>query len=106
MAVLAIVVGLWAGEYVAAMLIALMVSSGRTLEEYGVSRAKRSLTALVDRIPSEVLLWNGAPETDASSAGASLRHHLAGEPGARVQVTDVAVGQYVYVRKGEVISLD
>src|SRR5689334_19196055 len=31
-ALLAIVVGLWAGEYVVAMLIALMVSSGRTLE--------------------------------------------------------------------------
>ena len=42
-AVLAIAVGLWAGEYIVAMIIALMVSSGRTLEEYGVARAKRSL---------------------------------------------------------------
>src|SRR5215212_11343094 len=65
-ALLAIVVGLWAGEYIVAMLIALMVSSGRTLEEYGVSRAKRSLTALVDRIPSEVLIWDGAVDGGAS----------------------------------------
>ena len=35
-ALLAIVVGLWAGEYVVAMLIALMVSASRTLES-GVS---------------------------------------------------------------------
>jgi heavy metal translocating P-type ATPase len=92
-AVLAIGVGLWAGEYVVAMIIALMVSSGRTLEEYGVSRAKRSLTALVDRIPSEVLLWDGTPDER-------------GRPGARAQVADVAVGQHIYVRKGEVIPLD
>src|SRR4051812_21546971 len=92
-AVLAIGVGLWAGEYVVAMIIALMVSSGRTLEEYGASRAKRSLTALVDRIPSEVLRWDG-PADDR------------GRPGAHARVCDVAVGQHVYVRKGEVIPLD
>jgi heavy metal translocating P-type ATPase len=92
-AVLAIGVGLWAGEYVVAMIIALMVSSGRTLEEYGVSRAKRSLTALVDRIPAEVLLWEDAPAGD-------------GRPGARAHVAEVAVGQRIYVRKGEVIPLD
>jgi len=92
-AVLAIGVGLWAGEYVVAMLIALMVSSGRTLEEYGASRARRSLTALVDRIPSEVLRWDG-PADDR------------GRPGAHARVSDVAVGEHVYVRKGEVIPLD
>jgi heavy metal translocating P-type ATPase len=99
-ALLAIVVGLWAGEYVVAMLIALMVSSGRTLEALGVSRAQRSLTALVDRIPSEVLLWN--EEQTSASAGS----HLAGRPGASVNVADVTIGQHVYVRKGEVIPLD
>ena len=92
-AVLAIAVGLWSGEYVVAAIIALMVSSGRTLEEYGVSRAKRSLTALADRLPSDVLLWSGV-----SSAG--------GQPGASVRVADVTVGQAIYLRKGEVIPLD
>ena len=92
-AVLAIAVGLWAGEYVVAMMIALMVSSGRTLEEYGVARAKRSLTALVDRIPSEVLRWDG-PVDDR------------GGPGTASGVADVAVGEQIYIRKGEVIPLD
>jgi heavy metal translocating P-type ATPase len=92
-AVLAIVVGLWSGEYVVAMIIALMVSSGRTLEEYGAARAKRSLTALVDRIPSEVLRWDG-PADDRGGLG------------ERVHVAEVAVGQRIYVRRGEVIPLD
>jgi heavy metal translocating P-type ATPase len=92
-AVLALAVGLWSGEYVVAAIIALMVSSGRTLEEYGVSRAQRSLTALVDRIPSDVLLWDGP-----SAAS--------GRPGERSPVADVVVGQLIYLRKGEVIPLD
>jgi len=92
-AVLAIAVGIWAGEYIVAMIIALMVSSGRTLEAYGVARAKRSLTALADRIPDDVLLWTGDP------AGG-------GEPGATVKVGEVGVGQHIYIRKGEVIPLD
>jgi heavy metal translocating P-type ATPase len=75
------------------MIIALMVSSGRTLEAYGVARAKRSLTALVDRIPSDVLLWDGDPRGD-------------GQPGAAARVADVRVGQHIYIRKGEVIPLD
>src|SRR5262249_41957084 len=95
-AVLAIGVGLWGGEYVVAMLIALMVSSGRTLEAYGVSRAKQSLTALVDRIPSEVLRWDGPAEMLSGR----------GRPGAQVPVAEIAVGERIYVRKGEVIPLD
>ncbi|MGE3913473.1 MAG: heavy metal translocating P-type ATPase [Chloroflexota bacterium] len=92
-AVLAIGVGVFAGEYIVAMIIALMVSSGRTLEEYGVSRAKRSLTALVDRIPADVLRWDGENAEQ-------------GQPGARTHLTEVAVGDLIYVRRGEVIPLD
>jgi heavy metal translocating P-type ATPase len=95
-AVLAIAVGLWAGEYVVAMIIALMVSSGRTLEEYGVSRARRSLTALVDRIPSHVLRWDGPGDA----------HGSRGSVGGPALVADVLVGERIYVRKGEVIPLD
>ena len=92
-AVLAIAVGLWSGEYIVAAIIALMVSSGRTLEEYGVSRAKRSLTALIDRIPSDVLLWSGTSLAD-------------GYRGGSTPVAEVTVGQLIYLRKGEVIPLD
>ncbi|MCC7369233.1 MAG: cadmium-translocating P-type ATPase [Chloroflexi bacterium] len=92
-AILAIAVGIIAGEYVVSAIIALMVSSGRTLEEYGVSRAKRSLTALISRLPADVLLWDGpSPEQ--------------GEPGASVPIAEVQVGRLIYLRKGEVIPLD
>src|SRR5258708_235128 len=55
-AILAVVVALITHEYVVAMVIALMLSTGRTLEEYGSKKAHQSLGQLADRIPHEVLL--------------------------------------------------
>src|SRR3989344_2960685 len=46
---LAIIVSIITGEYLVAAIIGLMITSGRTLEEYGISKAKRSLTKLLDR---------------------------------------------------------
>ncbi|MBI1984545.1 MAG: cadmium-translocating P-type ATPase [Candidatus Wildermuthbacteria bacterium] len=87
-AVLAIIVALATKEYLVASIIALMISSGRTLEEYGVSQAKNTLTKLADRIPHEVLLWE---DNHASR---------------KEKIGRVAVLQEVLVRKGEVIGLD
>jgi len=56
-AILAILVSLATQEYLVAAILALMISSGRTLEDYGVSQAKKSLTKLAERIPNEVFLW-------------------------------------------------
>ncbi|MCC6179720.1 MAG: cadmium-translocating P-type ATPase [Chloroflexi bacterium] len=92
-AILAVAVALLSREWVVAAILALMLSSGRTLEQYGVARAKRSLTALIERIPSDVLLWR---EDDPGH----------GEPSERVKIADVAIGQRILVRKGEVIPLD
>src|SRR4051812_36922724 len=50
-ALVAIIVGVLTGQYLVASIIALMITSGKTLEEYGFSRAKDALTKLVDRIP-------------------------------------------------------
>lgn len=87
-AITAIAVGVGTQEYLVAAILALMVSGGRNLEEYGVSQAKRSLTALIDRIPQEVsLAENGAP-------------------GEKIKLGDVSIGQDIFVRKGEVIGLD
>lgn len=87
-AILAIVVSIITREYLVAAILALMISSGRTLEEYGVNQAKRSLSALVDRIPSDVLLWKD------------------GESQEKVKIGDIKVGQEIVVRKGEIIPLD
>jgi heavy metal translocating P-type ATPase len=87
-AILAIVVALATQEYLVAVILALMISSGRTLEDYGVSQAKKSLTKLAERIPNEVLLWKN------------------GKIGEKVKIEKVKVGQQILIRKGEVIGLD
>lgn len=87
-AILAIGVSLLTGEFLVASVIALMLSSGRTLEDYGVKNAKKNLTSLVDRIPNEVMLW------------------LKNYPSEKVKISSVSVGQEIFIRKGEVIALD
>jgi heavy metal translocating P-type ATPase len=87
-AILAIVVSLVTQEYLVAVILALMISSGRTLEDYGVSQAKKSLTKLAERIPNEVLLWTN------------------GKIGEKIKIEKVKKGQQIFIRKGEVIGLD
>jgi heavy metal translocating P-type ATPase len=87
-AILAILVSLATQEYLVAAILALMIASGRTLEDYGVSQAKKSLTKLAERIPNEVILW------------------INGKIGAKVRIEKVRKGQQIFVRKGEVIGLD
>ena len=87
-AIVAIVVSLVTQQYLVGMVIALMISTGRNLEDYGVKSAKKSLTKLINRIPNSVVLWEHA------AAGKTVR------------VDAVKVGQHVLIRKGEVIPLD
>ncbi|MCL5019814.1 MAG: cadmium-translocating P-type ATPase [Patescibacteria group bacterium] len=87
-AILAILVSLVTHEYIVAAILALMISSGRTLEDYGVAQAKKSLTKLADRIPNEVVLWQSK------------------KAGAKITIGKVKTGDFILVRKGEVIGLD
>lgn len=87
-AILAIAVGVATQQYLVALVIVLMLSGGSTLEDYGMARAKASLTALTDRIPNDVVLWNG------------------GKADKRKDIEAVAIGEEVMVRKGEVVPLD
>ncbi len=87
-AILAIVVALATQEYLVAAILALMIASGRTLEDYGVSQAKKSLTKLAERIPNEVILW------------------INGKIGEKIKIEKVKIGQEILIRKGEVIGLD
>ncbi len=87
-ALLAIVVGVASGEYLVAAVIALMLASGDALEKYAVAKAKNSLTALTNRIPSDVFLWrNNAKDK-------------------KIPIASVAAGEEIFVHKGEVIPLD
>lgn len=87
-AIIAIIVGLYAHEYLVSAILSLMVTSGITLEEYGVKQAKKSLTQLVGRIPTDVILYEG------------------GKMEQKVKLRDVKIGDEIFIRKGEVIPLD
>ncbi len=76
------------GEYLAAIVVALMLSGGNVLEATANRRARHALTALLERAP-----------TDARRRG----------PGGELQVVPVdalAVGDVVVVRPGEVVPVD
>lgn len=87
-ALVAVIVSVITGEYLVGAIIALMISTGVTLEAYGARQAKKSLTILIDRIPQEVLLWEKDKET------------------VKTKISKVKVGQSIFIRKGEVIPLD
>ena len=87
-AVLAITVSVLTHEYLVAAVLSLMIASGKTLEDYGASQAKVSLTKLAERIPREVLLWKD------------------GSAGEKEKIENIEVGQEILVRRGEVFGLD
>jgi len=87
-AILAIIVSLVTNEYLVTAIIALMIATGRALEEYGVSSAKNSLTKLIDRIPNSVSIWKN------------------GEVVRKDVISKVRVEEKILVRRGEVIGLD
>jgi heavy metal translocating P-type ATPase len=75
------------GEYLAGAVIALMLAGGNALEEAAGERARRDLTALVERAPRSALVRRGGTL-------------------AEVPVDDVAVDEIVVVRAGEVVPVD
>lgn len=87
-AILAVLVSLITKEFLVGAVIALMLASGETLEDFGAQRAKKSLTNLIDRIPRDVWLW----QNNRAEKKEKLEH--------------IKIGQEIFIRKGEVIALD
>ncbi len=87
-AFLAMVVGLVSGEYLAAIVVALMFTGGDALETFAGRSAERSLKALLSRIPKNALVQN----SDGSETEVPLR--------------EVKNGDIIIVRGGELIPLD
>ncbi len=71
----------------AAIVIAVMYSGGSVLEDFAVSRAERSLRGLVDRAPR-------------------VAHRRIGDAIADVAVEEVAIGERLIVRAGEIAPID
>src|SRR5215216_5385456 len=75
------------GEYLAGAVIALMLSGGQALETAASRRARRELTALVERAPT-------------------IAHCRRGERIEEVAVSELAVGDIVVVRTGDLVPVD
>ncbi len=87
LAVTAIVATVAVGEYVAALIVVLMLTGGDALEDYANRRAKRELDALLSRAPQRA-------------------HRVEGEEIVDVAVGDVRVGDELLVRPSELVPVD
>ena len=93
LAVVAMVATLAVGEYIAALIIVLMLSGGEALEDFAGRRAKRDLSALLDRSPriAHVLIRPEAEDSDEARD---------------VPIDDVAVEDVLLVRPSEIVPVD
>ncbi|SIN94939.1 heavy metal translocating P-type ATPase [Agromyces cerinus] len=87
LAVTAIVATVLVGEYVAALLVVLMLTGGAALEDYANRRAKRELDALLTRSPQHA-------------------HRMEGDAIVDVLASDVQVGDVLLVRPSEIVPVD
>jgi cation transport ATPase len=75
------------GQNLAGVVIAVMYAGGNILEDFAVARAERDLKSLIDRAPKSA-------------------HRMTGSAVEDVPVDEVAVGDTILVRAGEVIPID
>lgn len=104
LAVTAIVSTVLVGEFVASMIIVLMMAGGTALEDYAAGRAKGELTALLERAP-QTAHRERAPDQDPAATAGETAPTTDGQH-EDVAATDVAVGDILLVRPGEVVPLD
>ncbi|GAA2906663.1 heavy metal translocating P-type ATPase [Microbacterium keratanolyticum] len=90
LAVVAMVATLAVGEYIAALVIVLMLSGGEALEDYAQRRAARDLTALLDRSPQTAHVMVDGEETQTRD----------------VPVDEVEPGTVLLVRPAEIVPVD
>jgi heavy metal translocating P-type ATPase len=86
-ALLALAGALVLGEYLAGAVIAVMLSTGRSLEDYASARAKRELSGLLERAPS-------------------LVHRYADGELTTPELNDVRPRDRLLVKSGEVVPVD
>jgi heavy metal translocating P-type ATPase len=88
LAVTAIVATVLVGEYVASLVIVLMLTGGEALEDYAAGRAKRELNALLEKSPQSAhrVLPDGSIE--------------------EIPTTAVAVGDTLLLRPAEIVPVD
>lgn len=87
LAVLALVTGVWLGEYLAAVLIILMLAGGQALEFYAMRKASSVLLALAERMPSSA-------------------HRKQGNKTEEIALSEIALGDEIVVFPHETAPVD
>lgn len=86
-AALAMAGALLLGEQLAGIIIALMFASGQALEDFAQGRARREMTALLNRMPRTAARYSGGQLQD-------------------VALAELAPGDRILARRGEVVPVD
>ncbi|QWT23216.1 heavy metal translocating P-type ATPase [Subtercola sp. PAMC28395] len=89
LAVIAIVATVAVGEYIASLIIVLMVAGGKALEDFAQGRAQRELSALLSREPQ--IAHRQTPGSDRIDD---------------IAASAVVIGDLILVRSGEVVPVD
>ncbi|HET6672736.1 MAG TPA: heavy metal translocating P-type ATPase [Agromyces sp.] len=87
LAVTAIIATVLVGEYIAALIVVLMLTGGEALEDYAGRRAKRELDALLTRAPQQA-------------------HRVDGSRFVDVPIDEVEQGDVLLVRPSEIVPVD
>lgn len=107
LAVTAIVSTVLVGEYIASMIVVLMLAGGTALEDYAAGRAKGELTALLERVPQTAHRErNGSPAAGTHTAGTQTAGTQTEGQHEDVAAADVEIGDILLVKPGEVVPLD
>ncbi|WP_200331257.1 heavy metal translocating P-type ATPase [Leucobacter sp. L43] len=93
LAVVAMIATLVVGEYVASLVIVLMLSGGEALEDFAARRARHDLSALLDRSPRTAHVFTNP-------------HNAQSDDVRDVPVDDVRVGDMLLVRPAEIVPVD
>jgi heavy metal translocating P-type ATPase len=87
LAITAVVTAVILGEYWAAIVVALMLTGGESLEDYAENRAKAELSDLLRRVPQKATI-------------------LRGRKAIEVAAHDVHTGDKILIKPGEVVPVD
>ena len=83
LAVTAIVSTVLVGEYIASMIVVLMLAGGTALEDYAAGRAKGELTALLERVPQTAHRERNGVPPEPNSRNPETRRPARGRGGHR-----------------------
>ena len=102
LAVIAMLATVAVGEYIASLIIVLMLSGGEALEDYAAGRAKGELDALLDRAPQIAHRLPSGADTGGNAASGKAAAELAED----IPATEVSVGDILLVKPSEVVPVD